>query len=148
MDEQEGMPFWPTLSYPYIFNYLIFNPSELGSKHLSDYKNLKAHSYNKSSWHQRLKYHNLTSSNYCIFESEYRRSQSINDTYHKIWLVFEKIAKIKACHCTCMAGMGQTCNHVAAAMYEVEATVRSDLKTLYVQELQMNCCISKKRSTF
>ena len=27
-----------------------------------------------------------------------------------------------------MAGMGQTCNHVAAAMYRVEAAVRNDLK--------------------
>ena len=105
----------------------MFNPSELGSKDLSDYKNSKAYSYYKSSWIQPLMYHNLTRSNYCIFKSECRRSQSINDTYHKLWLVLEKSAKIKACHCTCMAGMGQTCNHVASAMYRVEAAVRNGL---------------------
>ena len=45
MDEQEGMPFWPMLLYPVIFNYLMFNPSERGSKDLNDYKNSKASTY-------------------------------------------------------------------------------------------------------
>ena len=38
MEEDEGMAFWPVLSYPDIFNFLMFYPSELGSKDLSDYK--------------------------------------------------------------------------------------------------------------
>ena len=38
MEEDEGMAFWPVLSYPDIFNFLMFFPSELGSKDLSDYK--------------------------------------------------------------------------------------------------------------
>ena len=42
-EEDEGMAFWPMLSYPYIFNFLMFSPSELGSKDLSDYKNSKAY---------------------------------------------------------------------------------------------------------
>ena len=29
----------------------------------------------------------------------------------------EKSGKIRSCHCTCMAGMDQSCNHVRAAMY-------------------------------
>ena len=39
----------------------------------------------------------------------------------------EKSGKIRSCHCTCMAGMGQSCNHVAAAMYSIEAAVRNGL---------------------
>ena len=54
MEEDEGMTFWPMLSYPDIFNFLIFYPSELGSKDLSDYKNSKAYSYYKSGWLQPL----------------------------------------------------------------------------------------------
>ena len=38
MEEDEGMAFWSVLSYPDIFNFLMFYPSELGSKDLSDYK--------------------------------------------------------------------------------------------------------------
>ena len=36
-------------------------------------------------------------------------------------------AKIRTCHSTCMAGIGETCNHVAATLYRVEAAVRIGL---------------------
>ena len=127
MNEDEGMKFWPVLLYPDIFNYLIFFPSELGSKDLNDYKNSKAYSYHKSGWLQPLLYHNLTGSNFCMLIGDCRKSQSVNDPFHKIWIILEKSAKIRLCHCTCMAGMGETCNHIAAAMFRVEAAVRTGL---------------------
>ena len=34
MEEVEGMAFWPALSYPDIFNFLMFYPNELVSKDL------------------------------------------------------------------------------------------------------------------
>ena len=113
--------------YPDIFSYLVFNPSELGSNNLSDYKNCKAYSYYMSGRLQPLMYYNLTGSKFCIFKVECRNSQSINNPFHKFWLIVEKTGKIRACHCTCMAGMGQSCNHVAAAMFRVEAAVRNGL---------------------
>ena len=113
--------------YPDIFSYLVFNPSELGSNNLSDYKNCKAYSYYMSGWLQPLMYHNLTGSKFCIFKGDCRHSQSINNPFHKFWLIDEKTGKILACHCTCMAGMGQSYNHVAAAMFRVEAAVRNGL---------------------
>ena len=70
MNEDEGMKFWSKLLYPDIFNYLMFFPSELGSKDLNDYKNSKAYSYHKSGWFQPLLYHNLTGSDLCILKGE------------------------------------------------------------------------------
>lgn len=128
LNEDEGMSFWPMLMYPDIFNYLMFYPAELGSKDLNDYKNSKAYSYYKSGWLKPLLYHELSGSKFCLFKGECRKSQSIHDPYHALWLVIEKKnVKIRACHCTCMAGMGQSCNHVAAAMYRIEAAVRLGL---------------------
>jgi len=115
------------LLYPDIFNYLMFYPAELGSKDLSDYKNCKAYSYYKSGWLKPLVYHDLTGSNFCILKGECRKSQSINNPFHKFWIILEKSSKIRSCHCTCMAGMSETCNHVAAAMFRVEAAVRNGL---------------------
>ena len=127
-DEEEGLCFWPTLLYPDIFNYLMFYPSELGSKDLSDYKTSKAYSYYKSGWLQPLLYHDLAGSNYCILKGDCRKSQNIKDPFHKFWIIIEKnSSKIKCCHCSCVAGMSQTCNHVAAAMYRIEAAVRNGL---------------------
>ena len=127
MEEDEGMTFWPMLSYPDIFNFLMFYPSELGSKDLSDYKNSKAYSYYKSGWLQPLQYHNLSGSKYCFIRGQCRKYQSIKDSFHKLWIILEKTAKTRTCHCTCMAGIGETCNHVAAAMCRVEAAVRIGL---------------------
>ena len=95
------MTFWQMLLYPDISNFLMFYPSELGSKDLSDYKNSKAYSYYKSGW----------------------QYKSIKDPFHKLWIILEKTAKIRTCYCTFMASMGEICNHVAAAMYHVEAAV-------------------------
>ena len=125
MNEDEGMKFWTMLLYPDIFNYWMFFPSELGSRDLNDYKNSKAHSYHKSGWLQPLLYHNLTSSNFCILKNGCRKSQLVNDPFPKLWKILEKSAKIWSSHCTCMASMGKTCNHVAAAMFRVEAVVRT-----------------------
>ena len=37
MEEFERIAFWSILSYPDIFNFLMFYPSELGSKELRDF---------------------------------------------------------------------------------------------------------------
>ena len=39
----------------------------------------------------------------------------------------EKSGKMRSCHGTCMADMGQPCNNFAAAMYRIEAAVRNGL---------------------
>ena len=64
MNEEEGMKFWLMLLYPDTFNYLIFFPSEIGSKGLNDYRISKVNSYQKSGWLQPFLYYNLTSSNF------------------------------------------------------------------------------------
>ena len=110
VDEKYGMKFWPMVLYPDIFNYLMFFPSELGSKDLNDYKNSKAYSYYKSGWLGQLWYHCIDGSGkFCVLKTDCTKSQSIRDTNHKLWIVIEKkSAHIRSCHCTCMAGMSET----------------------------------------
>ena len=54
MGEDNGMTSWPLLSYPDLFNFLMFYTSEFGSKDLGDYNNSKANSYYKLGWLQPL----------------------------------------------------------------------------------------------
>ena len=110
-----------------MFNYLMFFPSELGSKYLNNYKNSKLYSYHKSGWLQPLLYHNHAGSNFCLLKDECRKSRSVNNPFHKLWIILEKPAKIRSSHCTSILGMGETCNHVAAAMFPVEAAVGTGL---------------------
>ena len=87
-NEQDGMKFWPMVLYPDIFNYLMFFPSELGSKDLNDYKNSKAYSYYKSGWLQPLFYHSIDiNSKFCIIKTECRKSQNIRDSYYDLFLL-------------------------------------------------------------
>ena len=129
LSEEDGLIYWPMVLYPDIFNYLSFNPSELGSKDLSDYKSCKAYSYYKCGWLQAIQYNKIDeSSKYCMMKTDCRKSERINDTFHKLWVILaKKTGKIVSAHCTCMAGLSQTCNHVAAALFRIEAAVRLGL---------------------
>ena len=44
------------------------------------------------------------------------KSQSIKDPLHKLWIILERTAKIRTCHCTCTVGVGKACTHVPAAV--------------------------------
>ena len=129
LKEEEGMKFWPLTLYPDIFNFLAFHPSELSSKDLNDYKTSKAYSYHSQGWVSTLDFHNISgSSKYCVLKGTCRPSQRINDIPHKLWVYIQKQSgKVVSSHCTCMAGMAQTCNHVAAALFRLEASCRLGL---------------------
>ena len=127
MEEEEGVVFWPMVTSLDICIKLLFFPSELGSSDLSDYKLCKAYSYFKDGWLQPLLYHNLSGSPFCIMKGQCRPSQNVNDPPHSLWVICQKNGKIRTCHCTCMAGMSQVCNHVAAALYRIESAVRNGL---------------------
>ena len=108
---EEGMAFWPMILFPDIFSYLAFNPSELGSNVLSDYKNCKIYSYHMSGWLQWLMDRNLAGGKCYIFKGECRHSQSMNNLFHKFCLIVEETGKICAFHC----------------MFRVEVAVRNGL---------------------
>ena len=129
LKEEEGIKFWPLTLYPDIFNFLAFHPSELASKDLSDYKTSKAYSYHSQGWVSTLDFHNISgNSKYCVLKGTCRPSQRISDIPHKLWVcIVKQSGNIVSSHCTCMAGMAQTCNHVAAALFRLEASCRLGL---------------------
>ena len=129
LSEEDGISFWPSILYPDIFNYLAFNPAELASEDLSDYKNSKAYSYFINGWLGLIFYHNINdSSPYCLLKTNCRPSERLQYPPHKLWICLKKSdAKIQCAHCSCIAGMSQTCNHIAAALFRVEAAIRAGL---------------------
>ena len=60
-------------------------------------------------------------------------SSNVNAENHKILetltiiIIEKKPAHVRSCYCSCMAGMSETCNHVAAAMFRIEGAVRLGL---------------------
>ena len=129
LTETEGVKLWPMTLYADIFNFISFHPRELKSEYLSDYKTSKAYSYYSTGWLSPLNYHPISAtSEYCFLKTTCRPSQRIGDVPHKLWVCLCKNnGKILKAHCTCMAGISQTCNHVAVALFRIEAAVRMGL---------------------
>ena len=87
LSEDDGIYFWPCILYADIFNFLTFNPSELGSTDLNDYKNSKAYSYFNRGWLGPVSYHRIDDlSTYCFLKSDCRPSERLNDPPHKLWI--------------------------------------------------------------
>lgn len=53
-----------------------------------------------------------------------RHSQRLSDTPLSCWMVIEESGEIVCAHCNCMAGLGETCTHVAAVLFYLEAVYR------------------------
>lgn len=128
--EEDGVSFWPMITYGNIFNYLTFTPSTLGSDDLNDYKTSKAYSYFTNGWLGPIMYHPIDEdSKYCFLKGDCRPSERLNDPPHKLWVCVLKgeSNRIMSAHCTCMAGMSETCNHIAALLFRVDAAVTCGL---------------------
>ena len=48
----------------------------------------------------------------------------MNDPWLYPWAITEKDGKVPTAHCNCMAGLGETCSHVGALLFAVEAAVK------------------------
>ena len=58
-------------------------------------------------------------------------SQRLNDAPLKAWVIVSSTGEVYSAHCTCMAGVGETCTHVGALLFKIEATVRCrEVKTV------------------
>ncbi|KAG8174148.1 hypothetical protein JTE90_020376 [Oedothorax gibbosus] len=44
--------------------------------------------------------------------------------YYEPWAVLDGTGKILSSHCTCMAGLGEACSHIAAILFAIETTIK------------------------
>ena len=51
-----------------------------------------------------------------------------NEASLKVWVAAKDDGNILTAHCTCMAGMGETCSHITAVLFAVEAAIRSRVR--------------------
>ncbi len=51
-------------------------------------------------------------------------SQRINETPLKPWVIIANDGQVQCAHCTCMAGIAESCTHVGALLFKIEAAVR------------------------
>ena len=129
----EGMKHWPPVSIADIVIHLKEQNAN-SDKILSEYKAGKAYDYFKSEWLKEIFYNSLNNfvseypkvDKYCVLKAKCTPSQRISDAYHDVWVTLEKeTGKVICAFCNCAAGLSQTCNHVAAMLFCVEAAVQA-----------------------
>ncbi|XP_022325057.1 uncharacterized protein LOC111125467 [Crassostrea virginica] len=123
-DEKEGMPHWPPLFLSDIVKFLVErgNTGDMITKYMNDYKIGKAFEYVEANFIKEIFYHPIsTTSPLCFLRAKCTPSQRLNQEHHTLWIaVCKETGAVKSAFCSCTAGMGQTCNHVAALMFRVE----------------------------
>ena len=126
VNEEVGISLWPQIPMVHIIKFLMVDND---AEDLNDYKSSKAYSYCKQGWLGEIYYHPVSqSTDLCIIKSDCRPSQRINDTHHKLWILLSKTkGTILQAHCSCMAGLGSSCNHIAAALFRMETALRLGL---------------------
>ncbi|XP_047141028.2 uncharacterized protein LOC124816062 [Hydra vulgaris] len=90
---------------------------------MENYKALEAWRFFQDGWVQTI-VHMKVCQNVTILKCKVRPSYRTTSPNHKPWVALNSLGNVLTAHCDCMAGLGETCSHVAAMLYKIEAAVR------------------------
>lgn len=111
---------WPDVTYADIYNYLVLIVSFYTQNQLKAYKSLDGYNFFTNSWVNSVTGLNVGKTNF-LFLSTAKHSQSVSLPLLKVWLITKADGEVITGHCTCMAGLGEACSHVAAVLFAAEA---------------------------
>ena len=111
---------WPDVTYADIYNYLVLTVSFYTQDQLKAYKSLDGYNFFTNGWVNSVTGLNVGKTNF-LFLSTVKHSQSVSLPPLKVWLITKADGEVITGHCTCMAGLGEACAHVAAVLFAAEA---------------------------
>lgn len=101
---------------------------------LKAYKSLEAYKQFVDGWVGDVTIRRVPSTLHtCVINARVRHSQRIYATPVHAWVPLEQGGVVLCAHCTCMAGLGEACFHMAAILITLDANTRTKLST---------CCTS------
>ncbi|XP_021379131.1 uncharacterized protein LOC110466736 [Mizuhopecten yessoensis] len=117
------MVLWPAVFITDITTFLMTSEHEEQARiHLNQYKIGKAYEYFASQWLKEVFYHHISpQSTVCFMRARCVPSRRLNLDPHTVWVCcVKKTGEIQSAYCSCTAGLGQTCNHVAGLLFRIE----------------------------
>lgn len=117
---------WPQLEYPEVYEYLINTPGVFTREAMKNRKSLESHNQFLSGWVKTVFYYEVPSSSIVVMKALVMPSQRLNEAPHTPWISINKSHNsVLNAHCTCMAGLGESCTHIGAILFKIEAAVRT-----------------------
>jgi len=113
---------WPDVSFADIFCFLINYPSQFSSGCLKAYKSLEAYNYVTSGLVSKVRVKQIIGNNFLIVAKVRHGQSQFTKNPEDSWLGIMSDSSIINAHCTCMAGIGEACSHVAAVMFYLMLT--------------------------
>ncbi|KAH7958673.1 hypothetical protein HPB49_004137 [Dermacentor silvarum] len=113
----------PRVEFTDIKDYLVHGTSFVTREDLKAYKSMEAHNYVTSGWVQQPRVRDLGDGR-CVVVGNVRHSQAFCDKPFEPWLLAKEDGEIVNAHCTCKAGLGEACSHIAALLFYIEVVVR------------------------
>ncbi|XP_048258168.1 uncharacterized protein LOC125383619 [Haliotis rufescens] len=119
----------PATNYIDIVNYLVFSPSPFCSlSDIRNYRSLEAYDRFVCGWVRDIvSYVHLSVEDgkaIHVVKSKVMHSQRLNEAPLHPWFITDDTGKVLSAHCNCIAGLGESCTHVASVMFAVKAIVR------------------------
>lgn len=120
---EDNVTKWPDVQFGEIYCYLVDTPGQFTRETLKAYRSLEAYNFFHSGWVHTVLSSTLGSDK-CFLKAKVNRSQALSEKPHEAWVCVDTDCTILNAHCTCMAGLGEVCSHVAAILFKIEASVR------------------------
>ena len=113
---------WPDVMCGDVHNYLILTPSLYMHEQLKSYKSLEAFNQVLNAWVSDIIWtvSGSGSSKLYLITSLVRHSQSLSLPSLKVWVSVKQSGKVLCAHCTCMAGAGEACSHIASVLFTLD----------------------------
>ncbi|XP_034066323.1 uncharacterized protein LOC117542638 isoform X2 [Gymnodraco acuticeps] len=106
-----------------ITSYLVLHTSYYTASQMQTYKSLEAFNYFVCGWVNDLGTKEALNKCRLVF-ARVNHSQRSGETPLKTWIVAKEDGEVVTAHCNCMAGLSESCSHVGAVLFAIEAGVK------------------------
>jgi hypothetical protein len=132
---KDDVELWASITYIHVGMYLVFSPSPYTGQDLLNYKSLECYQRFKAGeilvsaeGEHRLLTAKVNPAEYNDLSCDYflyvNHSQKMREKPLIPWIVAKESGKVVAGHCNCMAGLRESCSHIASLLWALEAGVR------------------------
>ena len=121
-------------SYPDIVVYLLHTTSFVTLEEVKNYKSLQSYKYFTSGWVLEVEWKEYCEDSIVLVRGRVRHSFAASKPPVQPWILLGSNGTVIVAHCTCMAGLAETCSHVGAVLHWLETAVRLHNSTSYTSK--------------